>query len=78
MPRDCAEAKHAMWSCVLSSDCAAKFYAAQKDPSTALPRAELNEKLKSCVSEENGGGTEACAALRGIYFECQRQQFDMR
>mmetsp|Transcript_43533 Transcript_43533/g.88039 ORF Transcript_43533/g.88039 Transcript_43533/m.88039 type:complete len:86 (+) Transcript_43533:68-325(+) len=76
MPRSCDESRHALWSCVLNSECANSVY--DGHATKALPKEQLQTQLKGCMNEDNGGGSEDCTALRGVFFECQRQQLNMR
>mmetsp|Transcript_10119 Transcript_10119/g.12278 ORF Transcript_10119/g.12278 Transcript_10119/m.12278 type:complete len:88 (+) Transcript_10119:7-270(+) len=75
----CQEAKSALWACVLSSPCGAEAYSnKRKFPEENKSPEAFAAKLNSCLQERNGGGSDECAPLRLVYFECIHEQLNMR
>lgn len=56
MPRDCIEARSALWSCVIQSACGAALFAEQRDPAKALGKEAfqvqraLKTKQQQCIA----------------------------
>ena len=67
MPKDCAESKHALWSCVLESKCGEDMYAAQRDPASAVSKLEFTQRLQACMQDSDGGGSTDCHPVSSVH-----------
>mmetsp|Transcript_25843 Transcript_25843/g.53415 ORF Transcript_25843/g.53415 Transcript_25843/m.53415 type:complete len:87 (+) Transcript_25843:68-328(+) len=77
MPSSCSESLSAMWSCVQASDCAKEVRARHPGKQSTENKAFADE-MKACINAPNGGAAGDCSELRYAYFECKRQNMDMR